>query len=356
MLILDATNKTITAVLAGAITTSQPEASAAWADDNGTSLVEGATNIALNSTTPVTLVGAPASSTRRIVKDIYIENKDTVAVVLTVMYNNNATTYNIQKITLQPGESWSLQYVGDRAVGSQGPTGATGGTGPTGATGGTGATGPSGLTVGTTTIASGTATRVLYNNAGVLGEYTLTGTGTVNVMQTSPSLLTSLLMDSGFVMNWASSNVVLTHSSGILTLGTGEFRITTPGTNAASVPTLGSTSTLTNKRITRRIVTVNAPGATPTTNSDNDDIAEFTGLGTAITSMSTNLSGTPINGDLLEFRFVDDGTARAITWGASFAASTVSLPTTTVISTMLRVLFEYQTTASLNKWVCIAVA
>lgn len=147
MIILDATNKTITAVLAGAITTAQPESSAAWADDNGTTLVEGATNIALNSTTPVTLVGAPGSSTRRIVKDIYIENKDTVAVVLTVMYNNNGTTYNIEKVTLAAGQSWSLQEVGSRAVGNTGPTGptgatgATGGTGPTGPTGATGATG-----------------------------------------------------------------------------------------------------------------------------------------------------------------------------------------------------------------------
>jgi hypothetical protein len=48
------------------------------------------------------------------------------------------------------------------------------------------------LTVGTTTIASGTDTRILYNNAGVLGQYTLTGTGTVVAMQTAPSFLTSI--------------------------------------------------------------------------------------------------------------------------------------------------------------------
>jgi hypothetical protein len=105
------------------------------------------------------------------------------------------------------------------------------------------------------------------------------------------------------------------------------------------------------------VVTVNAPGATPTTNTDNCDIAEFTGLAADITSMTTNLSGTPVNGDIVEFMFLDDGTARAIAWGASFDdGGVVDLPTTTVISTMLRVLVQYQTTASLNKWVCIAVA
>lgn len=44
-----------------------------------------------------------------------------------------------------------------------------------------------GLTVGTSTIASGTTTRVLFDNAGVLGEYVITGTGNV-VMSASPTL------------------------------------------------------------------------------------------------------------------------------------------------------------------------
>lgn len=48
------------------------------------------------------------------------------------------------------------------------------------------------LTVGTTTITSGTSTRILYDNAGVLGEYTLTGSGTVVAMQTAPTFVTSI--------------------------------------------------------------------------------------------------------------------------------------------------------------------
>ena len=49
-----------------------------------------------------------------------------------------------------------------------------------------------GLTVGTTTITSGTTTSILYDNAGVLGEYTLSGTGTVVAMATSPDITTSI--------------------------------------------------------------------------------------------------------------------------------------------------------------------
>jgi hypothetical protein len=127
--------------------------------------------------------------------------------------------------------------------------------------------------------------------------------------------------------------------------------------DTASIVLLTSIQTQTNKRITKRVVTVNAPGATPSTNSDNRDISEFTGLNTAITSMTTNLTGTPVNGDTMQFMFVDDGTARAIAWGASFAnGGMVNLPTTTVINTVLRVIVQYQTIASLNKWVCVGVA
>lgn len=68
------------------------------------------------------------------------------------------------------------------------------------------ATVSSGLTVGTTTIASGTTTRILYDNAGVLGEYTITGTGTVVAMQTNPTL-------SGFTMTDAT-NIVFDTTTG----------------------------------------------------------------------------------------------------------------------------------------------
>lgn len=113
------------------------------------------------------------------------------------------------------------------------------------------------------------------------------------------------------------------------------------------------TQTLTNKRRTRRVSTV-TQSATPSINSDNMDVASITGLAQAITSFTTNLTGTPVAGDLLEIQITDDGTARAITWGASFASTTVTLPSTTVISTRLRVLLEWNATTS--KWDCVAVA
>lgn len=125
------------------------------------------------------------------------------------------------------------------------------------------------------------------------------------------------------------------------------------GTTANSVAVLDATQTLTNKRITQRVTTITS-SATPTINTDNCDDVTITALATAITSMTSNLSGTPTNFQNLRFRIKDDGTARAITWGASFAPMGVALPTTTVISKVLTVGFIYDTVAMV--WGCVASA
>lgn len=111
------------------------------------------------------------------------------------------------------------------------------------------------------------------------------------------------------------------------------------------------TKTLTNTRITPRVST-EASSATPTINTDNVDAHSITALATDITSMTTNLSGTPTNFQKLIIRIKDNGTARAITWGASFEAKGVALPTTTTISKVLTVGFIYDTVTS--KWGCVA--
>lgn len=68
----------------------------------------------------------------------------------------------------------------------------------------------------------------------------------------SGTAFSDLFLASGGVINWNAGNVTLTHSAGILTQNAGELRITSAnvGTNADSVPTLSSTSTLTNKTLT----------------------------------------------------------------------------------------------------------
>jgi len=117
-----------------------------------------------------------------------------------------------------------------------------------------------------------------------------------------------------------------------------------------TIPSISSTDTLTNKRVTKRVTTITSH-ATPTVNTDNCDCVTITAQAEAITSMTTNLSGTPTNFQTLLYRIKDNGTARAITWGTSFVAMGVALPTTTVISKVLTVGFIYDTVTS--KWGCV---
>lgn len=112
-----------------------------------------------------------------------------------------------------------------------------------------------------------------------------------------------------------------------------------------------TTDTLTNKRVAPRTLAVTS-AAEPTINTDNCDIASIAALATAITSMTTNLTGTATTNDVLIFRIKDNGTARAIAWGASFKAEGVPLPTTTVISKQLTVAFMWNG----STWGCVGWA
>lgn len=152
----------------------------------------------------------------------------------------------------------------------------------------------------------------------------------------------------------ASSKISFGGSSGQIVESNGSGGLNYVNGPSGTIVGTSDTQTLSNKRNTRRVVTV-TQSATPTINTDNTDVAYITGLAQSITSMTTNLSGTPVNGDSLIVSITDNGTAQGITWGSSFESSgNVSLPTTTVISTRLDVGFLWNTATS--KWRCVAVA
>lgn len=109
------------------------------------------------------------------------------------------------------------------------------------------------------------------------------------------------------------------------------------------------TQTLTNKRVTQRVSTTTS-SATPTINTDNVDVYGLTAQAVDITSFTTNLTGTPVDGQKLWIYIVGTA-ARAITWGASFEASTIALPTTTVSTNRLDVGFIWN--AATSKWRCV---
>ena len=148
-----------------------------------------------------------------------------------------------------------------------------------------------------------------------------------------------------FFTNQGSLSVLIDGATNFL-------RVATPGTGTDSVTSNGGTQTLTNKRITVRTNTTTS-SATPTINTDTTDEFTITALAANITSMTTNLSGTPSNGDELMIRIKGTGT-RTITWGASFVSSGVAtlLATTSGTNTHY-VKLRYDSTAA--KWVCMAV-
>lgn len=236
-----------------------------------------------------------------------------------------------------------------------------------------GGTGHASLTSGDVLVGNGT---------GAVSLVATTGSGNV-VLATSPTLVTPTL---GAAIATSINNVAITApaSSATLTIANGKTltannTITISGTDGKSIQInnslilagtdsttmtfpgssdtvtgIGATQTLTNKRITRRTVTT-TQSATPAIDTDNGDIFTITGLAQAITSMTSSLTGTPNDGDLIEIRITDNGTGRAITWGTSFESTgNVTLPVTTVASTILRIGLEWNAAAS--KWDCIALA
>jgi hypothetical protein len=119
--------------------------------------------------------------------------------------------------------------------------------------------------------------------------------------------------------------------------------------SAANTLTLATGDSL-QARVQPRASTTTS-SATPTINTDNVDIYGLTAQTADITSFTTNLSGTPTNGQRL-WIYVVGTAARAITWGSSFENGAVTLPTTTVTTQRLDVLFVWNSVTS--KWRCMA--
>jgi len=70
----------------------------------------GRTNAAITTAATTDLVPAPGSSTLRNVQTLHIRNKHaTVSNDVTILYNQNGTTFELHKATLAPGEA--LEYV-----------------------------------------------------------------------------------------------------------------------------------------------------------------------------------------------------------------------------------------------------
>lgn len=219
-----------------------------------------------------------------------------------------------------------------------------------------------GSTSGTVTIqpqaAAGTYNFNLPTTAGTSG-YLLTsaGGGSSAMTWTDPASLGSGLAIGSTVTSATAGSVFFAGTGGILQQKNSALFFDSTnirlgiGTNTPS-ETLEVSGTIKGRWVPR--VGSTTSSATPTINTDNVDIFKLTAQAADITSFTTNLSGTPNDGDILEIQITGTAT-RAITWGSSFVSSTVTLPTTTSGTATLTVILQYYTTSSYgnNKWVCV---
>lgn len=123
------------------------------------------------------------------------------------------------------------------------------------------------------------------------------------------------------------------------------------GKTAPSGTAVGTsdTQTLTNKRITERVVTT-TDDASSVINIDTTDVYELTAVANATTF---TLTGTPTDGQKLIVRYKDAGSAKGLTW-TGFTAIGVTLPTTTTTSKWGYVGCIYNLSAT--TWHAVAVA
>lgn len=139
----------------------------------------------------------------------------------------------------------------------------------------------------------------------------------------------------GFTINFANGDWVATHSTGIVTVGTGDFRITTAGTNSASVVTVGGTQTLTNKTLTSPTLTtpvLGTPASGVMTNATGTATGLTSGVTNALKSATTNVdvsaATAPTSGQVLTATG-----ASAATWQTPASYTLLGTLTTTSGST-----------------------
>ena len=189
--------------------------------------------------------------------------------------------------------------------------------------------------------------------AALLSDETGSGGGFVRATAptlSSPVMTTPTIGDASATTLVTTGSIDIGHpSQNTLTGSAGVLSI-----EGVAIPTISSTSTLTNKRITKRSVSAASYTTSTTINSDITDEYQITAQAGAL--LFNNPSGTPTEGQGLLIRILDNGTARALTYGTNFRAMGNALPTTTVLSKTLYMGFKYNTAGGITKWDLIAVA
>lgn len=121
MLVLENTTDTLQVNLSGAVATNQLQCYASYRDFTDSTYNAGRGAINTNGASDVTIVAAPAASTRRVVDFLSVYNQDTANATVTIKLDANGTEYILVRLTLGIGER--LEYAegsGFRVIGDNG--------------------------------------------------------------------------------------------------------------------------------------------------------------------------------------------------------------------------------------------
>ena len=172
----------------------------------------------------------------------------------------------------------------------------------------------------------------------------LTGTASININgtvgATTPTTIkaTTIETSSTIELGHASDTTIARVSAGVISV------------ENVTIPTISSTSTLTNKRITQRVVTA-TDDATAVIDVDACDQYQLTAIAN---NTEFSVTGTPTNGQKLIIRYVDAGTTKNLTYAAdTFRVIGVTLPTATVANKTGYIGCVYNSAAS--RWDVLAV-
>lgn len=230
----------------------------------------------------------------------------------------------------------------------------------------TGSTVP--LTVGSTTIASGANTKVLFDNSGVLGEYTISGSGNV-AMTTSPAFTTPTLgvatattingntFTTGSYTLTGTAAKTLNFTNTLTLSGTDSTTITFPTTSATIARTDAAQTFMGTQTFSQTILTANAIAASgnaatvPVTSGRN--IVTNNSAATLTITMTTT---SAVNMQTCIVQILDaSAVAQSITW-VNTENSAISAPTTSNGSTTLPLTVGFIYNSATSKWRCIASA
>ena len=218
--------------------------------------------------------------------------------------------------------------------------------------------------------------KLLASNAGALGTVTsvaqsFTG-GLISVggspVTSSGTLALTVAGTSGGVpyfsstSTWATSAalaasaIVLGGGAGAApaTTTTGTGVVTALGNNANATggfATINGTATFTNKRIDPR---TSSTASTATLTPDISSFDQYNLTAQAVGLTVAAPTGTPVDGNRLIIRILDNGTGQTISWNATYTVIGVTLPTTTTANKMIYVGCIYNSTNT--RWDVVAVA